>query len=75
MSKTVFVLSLIIALICGLAIGYIIAAITTLNWCIEVGLHFLKLNGVSIGINEDLIKEGISKYRGNINQWLNISVQ
>lgn len=73
MDKTIFVLSLIIVLMFGLAIGYTIGAITTLNWCVKVGLHFLELNGVSIGINEDLVQEGISKYRGEINKWLNVS--
>ena len=63
LSSIVISALILISFFSGMGIG----ASQSLDWCVGIGLHFLKANNINITIDEQSIRAGIESYRNQIN--------
>ena len=72
--KKVFVMLLIVAIlfsILGYGVGYGMGFEAGVSWTMEKAIMFLNVNGIDLGIDTDLLKEGVLQYKAHIDGWLN----
>ena len=50
----------------GYSLGFVNGSVTSLSWAVHTGAYFLKTQGANITIDEQLIVEGLSRYKNNI---------
>ena len=61
-----YIIIFIVAFLLGYATGYAKGAADMLNWSVEKALYFLKLKGIELDIDAELITHGIMQYKQNI---------
>lgn len=61
-----FIAVAIIFMLFGLTIGFCFGSAATAKTLIIVGMHFLKLNNLSVDINAAEIERGFNMYEDNI---------
>lgn len=49
-----------------LGIGYFIGVAVTLNWVIDLGLHFVDLSPI---IDEELFRQAVIQYKSSLGGW------
>ena len=64
----VFIIGILIGGMFGYTAGYAKGAADTLTWGIDKAKYFLKLQGVEVAIDTDLLAHAIRQYKDNIEE-------
>lgn len=64
---------IVVCLLIGGLIGFVAGSAITLNWAVTIGFKVLKQSNVTLGIDENLLRQGISQYRDKIEVFIDRS--
>lgn len=73
MKKELIAIGIIAGLV-GFIVGYSIGYTQGLNFCIGVGMKFLKTEGIELNINKELLMSLIFQYQSKIGEFVNLNI-